>query len=63
MRCTNGVGRHPAETAGIDVRAGSASFTCGECHDDLVVVVESPQALVDAWESFVRDHHGCLRRD
>ena len=53
------VPRHPAEWAVIGVRAGRARFACGECDDDVLVSLEAPDAVIDAWEAFVREHRYC----
>jgi hypothetical protein len=54
-------GQHPAEFARIGVQPGRVSFACGECDDEVVVRLTSPDALIDAWEAFVREHHACMR--
>jgi hypothetical protein len=59
MRGRPSVSHHPAESARIDVRAGDDSFACGECHDEVLVPIASPEDVLEAWQAFARDHHGC----
>jgi hypothetical protein len=53
--------RHPAEVAVIGVYDGRARFGCRECERDVAVLLTCPDALIDAWEVFVRDHRNCLQ--
>jgi hypothetical protein len=55
--------RHLAESALIGVHAGRARFACGECYDEVVVLLNSPDSVIDAWQAFVRDHQTCMNDD